>query len=192
MKNFMYIILSIVLAGMLSSCGYNTMVEKQETVTSQWANVENNYQRRADLIPNLVATVKGYAQHEQETFTQVTQARANATQMKVDPNDLTEENIQKYQQAQGELSSAIGRLLLIQENYPELKANQNFLTLQDQLEGTENRISVERNKFNQVAQAYNAYIRKFPQVIYAGLFGFKKKGYFEAAAGAETAPKVEF
>lgn len=192
MKNFMYIILSIVLAGMLSSCGYNTMVEKQETVTSQWANVENNYQRRADLIPNLVATVKGYAQHEQETFTQVTQARANATQMKVDPNDLTEENIQKYQQAQGELSSAIGRLLLIQENYPELKANQNFLTLQDQLEGTENRISVERNKFNQVAQDYNAYIRKFPQVIYAGLFGFKKKGYFEAAAGAETAPKVEF
>lgn len=192
MKNFTYIILSIVLAGMLSSCGYNTMVEKQETVTSQWANVENNYQRRADLIPNLVATVKGYAQHEQETFTQVTQARANATQMKVDPNDLTEENIQKYQQAQGELSSAIGRLLLIQENYPELKANQNFLTLQDQLEGTENRISVERNKFNQVAQDYNAYIRKFPQVIYAGLFGFKKKGYFEAAAGAETAPKVEF
>ena len=192
MKNFMYIILSIVLAGMLSSCGYNTMVEKQETVTSQWANVENNYQRRADLIPNLVATVKGYAQHEQETFTQVTQARANATQMKVDPNDLTEENIQKYQQAQGELSSAIGRLLLIQENYPELKANQKFLTLQDQREGTENRISVERNKFNQVAQDYNAYIRKFPQVIYAGLFGFKKKGYFEAAAGAETAPKVEF
>ena len=193
MKNLKYIfILAVIGMLTLSSCGYNTMVEKQETVTSQWANVENNYQRRADLIPNLVATVKGYAQHEQETFTQVTQARANATQMKVDPNDLTEENIQKYQQAQGELSSAIGRLLLIQENYPELKANQNFLTLQDQLEGTENRISVERNKFNQVAQDYNAYIRKFPQVIYAGLFGFKKKGYFEAAAGAETAPKVEF
>lgn len=192
MKKFTYILLTVLLGATLSSCGYNTMVEKQEAVTSQWANVENNYQRRADLIPNLVATVKGYAQHEQGTFTQVTEARAKATQMKVDPAELTEENIQKYQQAQGELSSAIGRLLLIQENYPELKANQNFLALQDQLEGTENRISVERNKFNQVAQDYNAYIRKFPQVIYAGMFGFKKKGYFEAAQGAETAPKVEF
>lgn len=193
MKNFKYMLLVAVLGVMtLSSCGYNSMVEKQEAVTSQWGNVQNAYQRRADLIPNLVATVKGYAQHEQETFTKVVEARAKATQMTVNPEDLTEENIQKYQAMQGELSQALGRLLLIQENYPELKANQNFLALQDELSGTENRISVERNKFNNLAQDYNAYIRKFPQVIYSGLFGFKKKGYFEAAQEAQTAPKVEF
>ncbi len=193
MKNFKYILLvAVVGVFTLSSCGYNTMVEKQEAVTSQWGNVQNAYQRRADLIPNLVATVKGYAQHEQETFTQVTEARAKATQMTVNPEDLTEENIQQYQQAQGQLSQALGRLLLIQENYPELKANQNFLALQDELAGTENRISVERNKFNDIAKDYNAYIRKFPQVIYAGLFKFKPKGYFEAAPEAQTAPKVEF
>lgn len=193
MKNFKYMLLVAVLGVMtLSSCGYNTMVEKQESVTAQWGNVQNAYQRRADLIPNLVATVKGYAQHEQETFTKVVEARAKATQMTVNPEDLTEENIQKYQEAQGQLSQALGRLLLIQENYPELKANQNFLALQDELSGTENRISVERNKFNNSAQDYNAYIRKFPQVIYSGLFGFKKKGYFEAAQEAQNAPKVEF
>ncbi len=192
MKGVKYILLLAVAGLTLSSCGYNSMVNKQEAVNSQWANVQNAYQRRADLIPNLVATVKGYATHEQETFTQVTEARAKATQMTVDPANLTEENIQQYQQAQGELSSAIGRLLLIQENYPELKANQNFLALQDELAGTENRISVERNRFNETAQDYNRYIREFPRVIYAGWFGFKPKGYFQAAAGAETAPKVEF
>lgn len=193
MKNFKYMLLvAVVGVFTLSSCGYNTMVSKQESVSSQWANVETAYQRRADLIPNLVATVKGYATHEQETFTRVTEARAKATQTTVDPENLTEENIQKYQQAQGELGSAIGRLLLIQENYPELKANQNFLALQDQLEGTENRISVERNKFNQVAQDYNQYIRQFPRVIYAGWFGFKPKAYFQSAPGSETAPQVQF
>ncbi len=192
MKGVKYILLLAVAGLTLSSCGYNSMVDKQEAVNSQWANVQNAYQRRADLIPNLVATVKGYATHEQETFTQVTEARAKATQMTVDPSNLTEETIQQYQQAQGELSSAIGRLLLIQENYPELKANQNFLALQDELAGTENRISVERNRFNETAQDYNRYIREFPRVIYAGWFGFKPKGYFQAAAGAETAPKVEF
>ena len=178
MKNLKYILLVAFIGMMtLSSCGYNTMVNKQEAVTSQWGNVQNAYQHRADLIPNLVATVKGYAQHEQETFTKVTEARAKATQMNasVNPEDLTEENLQKYQNAQAELSNAIGRLLLIQENYPELKANQNFLALQDEISGTENRINVERNKFNTFAQDYNAYIRRFPQVIYAGLFGFKKK-----------------
>ncbi len=192
MKNFKTILLVCVLGLFFSSCGYNTMVEKQETVTSQWANVENSYQRRADLIPNLVNTVKGYAKHEQETFTQVTEARAKATQTRVDPDNLTEDKIAEFQKAQGQLSTALGRLLLIQENYPELKANENFLALQDQLEGTENRISVERNKYNKVAQDYNAYIRKFPQIIYSGLFGFKKKGYFEALPGSENAPKVDF
>ena len=171
---------------------YNKLVSAEEAVSSQWGNVENQYQRRADLIPNLVNTVKGYAQHEQETFIQVTEARARATQMTIDPENLTEEAIQQYQQAQGQLSSAIGRLLLIQENYPELKANQNFLALQDELAGTENRISVERNKFNQIVQDFNSYIRQFPRLIYAGWFGFKPKGYFQSAPGAETAPQVQF
>ncbi|OPZ31075.1 MAG: LemA family protein [Bacteroidetes bacterium ADurb.BinA174] len=192
MKNLKYVLLAVVAVFILSSCGYNTMVSKQEGVNSQWANVENAYQRRADLIPNLVNTVKGYAQHEQETFIQVTEARARATQMTIDPENLTEEAIQQYQQAQGQLSSAIGRLLLIQENYPELKANQNFLALQDELAGTENRISVERNKFNQIVQDFNSYIRQFPRLIYAGWFGFKPKGYFQSAPGAETAPQVQF
>ncbi len=192
MKTFKFILLVAIAGFTLSSCGYNTMVEKQETVTSQWGNVQNAYQRRADLIPNLVATVKGYAEHEQETFTQVTEARARATQMNVNAEELTEESIQQYQQAQNQVSQALGRLLLIQENYPELKANQNFLALQDELAGTENRISVERNKFNQVAQDYNAYIRKFPQVIYAGWFKFKPKGYFEATPESQTAPQVQF
>jgi LemA protein len=194
MKNFSYLLIVLILGVFsLSSCqGYNKMVEKQEAVTAQWGNVENAYQRRADLIPNLVATVKGYAEHEQETFRQVTEARAKATQINVNPEQLTEESLQQYQQAQDQLSQALGRLLLIQENYPELKANQNFLALQDELAGTENRISVERNKFNQVVQDYNAYIRKFPQVIYASWFKFTPKGYFKSAPGSETAPKVEF
>jgi LemA protein len=193
MKKFSYLLFIILGVAMLSSCqGYNRMVEKQESVSQQWSNVENAYQRRSDLIPNLVATVKGYAEHEQETFTQVTEARSKATLMTVDPANLTPEAIQKYQDAQGELSQALGRLLLIQENYPELKANQNFMALQDELAGTENRISVERNKFNEKVQDYNAYIRKFPQVIYAGWFKFESKGYFQAAPGSENAPKVEF
>lgn len=193
MKNFKYILLLIITASLtLTSCGYNTMVNKQEAVNSQWANVENAYQRRADLIPNLVSTVKGYASHEQETLTQVVEARAKATQTTVDVSSLSEQSIKEFQDRQGELSTALGRLMMIQENYPELKANQNFLALQDELSGTENRISVERNKFNQVAQDFNTYIKQFPRVIYAGWFGFKSKGYFQSAPGSETAPKVEF
>ena len=187
-----YILIAILGVFTLSSCGYNSMVNKQEAVSAQWAQVENSYQRRADLIPNLVSTVKGYASHEQETFTAVTEARSKATQVTVNPEDLTEESIQQFQEAQGQLSSALGKLLMIRENYPELKANQNFLALQDELAGTENRIAVERNRFNEFARDYNQYIRRFPHVIYAGWFGFKKKGYFEADAGAQSAPVVEF
>lgn len=193
MKKLVYILLIVAGALSLSSCnGYNNMVEKQEAVTSQWGNVQNAYQRRADLIPNLVNTVKGYAEHEQETFTQVTEARSRATQTNVNPENLTAESLQEYQQAQNQLSQALGRLLLIQENYPELKANQNFLALQDELAGTENRISVERNRFNQITQDYNSYIRKFPQVIYAKWFNFETKAYFEALPEAQTAPQVQF
>ena len=186
------IIIAILGVFTLSSCGYNSMVNKEEAVTSQWAQVQNSYQRRADLIPNLVSTVKGYASHEQETFTAVVEARSKATQMTVNPEDLTEESIQQFQEAQGQLSSALGKLLMIRENYPELKANQNFLALQDELAGTENRIAVERNRFNETAREYNQYIRRFPHVIYAGWFGFKAKGYFEADAGSQTAPVVNF
>lgn len=193
MKKLVYALLIVAGALSLSSCnGYNNMVEKQEAVTSQWGNVQNAYQRRADLIPNLVNTVKGYAEHEQETFTQVTEARSRATQTNVNPENLTAESLQEYQQAQNQLSQALGRLLLIQENYPELKANQNFLALQDELAGTENRISVERNRFNQITQDYNSYIRKFPQVIYAKWFNFETKAYFEALPEAQTAPQVQF
>ncbi len=193
MKKISYLLLIVLGAITLSSCsGYNRMVEKQEAVTSQLGNVQNAYQRRADLIPNLVNTVKGYAEHEQETFTQVTEARAKATQTNINPENITTESLQEYQQAQNQLSQALGRLLLIQENYPELKANQNFLALQDELAGTENRISVERNRFNQIAQDYNSYIRKFPQVIYAKWFKFETKAYFEATPEAQTAPEVQF
>ena len=193
MKKLKYIILiAIVGVFTLSSCGYNSMVNKQESVTAQWAQVQNAYQRRADLIPNLVSTVKGYASHEQETFTAVIEARSRATQVNINSEDLTEEGIQQYQKAQEQVSSSLSRLLVTVESYPELKANQNFLTLQDQLEGTENRISVERNRFNETAKDYNQYIRQFPRVIYAGMFGFKKKGYFEADAGAQSVPTVEF
>ncbi len=193
MKKLSLLLVIIIGAITLSSCsGYNRMVEKQEATTAQWGNVQNAYQRRADLIPNLVNTVKGYAAHEQETFTQVTEARARATQTNVNPENLTAESLQEYQQAQNQLSQALGRLLLIQENYPELKANQNFLALQDELAGTENRISVERNRFNQIAQDYNSYIRKFPQVIYAKWFNFETKAYFEALPEAQTAPQVQF
>ena len=171
---------------------YNSMVVSAESVQASWSQVENVYQRRADLIPNLVATVKGYAAHESETLESVVAARAKATQVTVDPENLTPEALEQFNAAQGELSSALGRLLLIQENYPELKANQNFLELQAQLEGTENRIATERMKYNEAAKAFNTSIRRFPDNIVASIFGFEKKGYFEAQAGAETAPKVEF
>lgn len=171
---------------------YNQMVVSDEFVQASWSQVENVYQRRADLIPNLVATVKGYAAHESETLEGVVAARAKATQVTVDPADLTPEALEKFNQAQGELSAALGRLLLIQENYPDLKANQNFMELQAQLEGTENRIATERMKYNEAAKAFNTGIRRFPDNIVASIFGFERKGYFEAQAGAETAPKVEF
>ncbi|GHU68173.1 hypothetical protein FACS189413_04440 [Bacteroidia bacterium] len=168
------------------------MVSKQEAVASQWGQVENVYQRRADLIPNLVNTVKGYASHEAQTLQSVTEARSKATQITVDPNNLTSEKLKEFQDAQGAVGSALGRLIAISENYPELKADQNFRDLQAQLEGTENRIAVERNKFNTTVQDYNTYIRQFPRLIYAGWFGFEKKAYFEAKEGADEAPKVEF
>lgn len=171
---------------------YNQMVVSDEYVQAAWSQVENVYQRRADLIPNLVSTVKGYAAHESQTLENVVSARAKATQVTVDPSALTPEALSQFNAAQGELSSALGRLLLIQENYPELKANQNFLELQAQLEGTENRIATERMKFNEAAKAFNTGIRRFPDNIIASMFGFEKKAYFEAQAGAETAPKVEF
>ncbi len=171
---------------------YNGMVEQEESVNTAWSQVENVYQRRADLIPNLVNTVKGYAAHEKETLQNVVDARAKATQMTVNVDDLSEENIKKYQAAQGELQQAIGRLLMVTENYPDLKANETFNKLQDEISGTENRITVERMKFNEAAKAYNTNIRKFPTNIFAGIFGFEKKGYFEAQDGAEKAPEVKF
>ena len=187
------IILIFLIVGFFWGKGiYNKMVVADEYVQASWAQVENTYQRRADLIPNLVATVKGYAEHESETLESVVAARAKATQVTVDPADLTPEALSQFNAAQGELSTALGRLLLIQENYPDLKSNQNFLELQAQLEGTENRIATERMKFNEAAQAFNTGIRKFPDNIIASMFGFEKKAYFEAQAGAETAPKVEF
>lgn len=192
MKKMRFVLLAAVVAFLFSSCGYNKMVEMDEQVTSQWAQVENVYQRRADLIPNLVNTVKGYAAHERETLEGVIEARSKATSVNIDPKNLTPESIQQFNQAQDGLSSALSRLMVVVERYPDLKANQNFMDLQAQLEGTENRITVERQKFNQTTQTYNAYIRKFPQVIYAGWFGFDKKTYFEAQQGAEKAPEVQF
>lgn len=171
---------------------YNGMVKKQEAVESQWAQVENVYQRRADLIPNLVATVKGYAAHEQGTLTAVIEARAKATSITVDPSNITPEQLAEFQEAQDQLSGALSRLLVSIERYPDLKANENFLALQSQLEGTENRITVERQKFNDRAREYNQSIRMFPRNIIAGMFGFEKIGYFKAAAGSDVAPKVEF
>ncbi|MBN1158567.1 MAG: LemA family protein [Bacteroidales bacterium] len=172
--------------------GYNNLVTLREEVNREWANVENVYQRRADLIPNLVNTVRGYAEHEQETFTRVTEARSRATSMSIDASDMTSADLQQFQEAQGEVSSALSRLLAIVENYPELKANQNFLELQAQLEGTENRIAVERRNFNETATLYNSEIKKIPTVFFAGLLGFKERPYFEAEPAASEAPEVEF
>ena len=182
----------VVLAMSLTSCSYNSMVEADENVKAQWAKVENQYQRRADLIPNLVNTVKGYAEHEAGTLEAVVEARAKATQVTIDAENLTEENIKAYQEAQGELSQALGRLLAVTENYPDLKANENFRDLQVQLEGTENRIATERGHYSEMVAGYNAMIRKFPAVITAKIFGFEAKPQFAAETGAEKAPVVEF
>lgn len=171
---------------------YNGLVSSQESVKTAWAQVENVYQRRADLIPNLVETVKGYAKHEQETLEGVIEARANATKVTIDPTNMTPEDLQKYQAAQGDVTNALSRLIAVSENYPDLKANQNFLELQNQLEGTENRITVERNKFNEVAREYNTKRRTFPTNIIAGIFNFGEKPYFQAQEGADKAPKVDF
>jgi LemA protein len=172
--------------------GYNSMVIKGESVDAQWSNVETSYQRRADLIPNLVNTVKGYAEFESKTLTAVIEARAKATSVQIDPANMTPEKMKQFQDAQAGLSGAIGRLLVVAEQYPNLKANQNFLDLQAQLEGTENRISTERRKFNELAKDYNAFIRLFPKNLWAGLFNFDKKAYFEAAEGSDKAPEVKF
>lgn len=171
---------------------YNGLVTMDENVNNQWANVETQYQRRADLIPNLVNTVKGYATHEQETLEGVMEARSKATQITVDPSNLTPEALQQYQQAQGEISQALGRLIAVSENYPDLKANQNFLELQAQLEGTENRINVARKNFNDAAQQFNTAVRRFPRNIVASLTGFSQRAYFQAADGADQAPQVQF
>ena len=172
--------------------GYNGLVGMDEEVQNKWANVETQYQRRADLIPNLVNTVKGYAAHEKQTLAEVVEARSRATQVKIDAANATPGQMEKYMKAQGEVSQALGRLLMVAENYPDLKANENFLELQSQLEGTENRINVARKDFNDAAKKYNASIRRFPRSIIAGVFGFEKKNYFEAEAGAEKAPAVKF
>lgn len=174
--------------------GYNSMVEKEEAVSGAWSQVENVYQRRSDLIPNIVASVKGEANFEKSTLTDVINARASATrpEIKVDPSKITPESVANFQQAQDGLSSALGRLLVTVEKYPELKANKAFSDLRVELEGTENRIAVERKRFNEIVQDYNAFIRKFPRNIVASMFDFEKKGYFEATKGAEKAPEVKF
>ena len=171
---------------------YNRMVVAQEAVSTEWSNVESQYQRRADLIPNLVSTVKGYAAHESQTFEAVVSARAKATQTTVDMSNFSRDDFEKYQEVQGELNSALGRLMMITENYPDLKANQNFRDLQEQLEGTENRIQVARQSYNNTARAYNTLIRRFPNNIFSGMFGFDIVTYFRADANAEQAPQVSF
>jgi len=191
-KGTIGIIAAVVVIAMWAASAYNSMVSEQEKATTALANVQSAYQRRADLIPNLVEVVKGYAEHEKGTFEAVVNARAKATQITLDPTNLTPEKLQEYQQAQGELGAALGRLIAVQENYPDLKANENFKDLQVQLEGTENRINEARNTFNKVVQDYNIVIRKFPKNILAGLFGFDKMTKFEAEAGAEKAPQVKF
>lgn len=182
----------IAVIALWSISAYNGMVGMDEGVQGKWADVETQYQRRSDLIPNLVNTVKGYAAHEKETLAAVVQARSEATSVKIDPTNITAEQMAQYQQAQNGVSSALGKLLVVVEKYPDLKANQNFLELQAQLEGTENRITVARRNFNEAAKEYNTAIRRFPKNILAGMFGFEKKAYFEAEQGAEKAPQVEF
>ena len=186
------LLIFLVAAITLNSCGYNSMVHKDEAIARAWSDVETQYQRRSDLIPNLVSTVKGYADFEQETLTGVIEARSRATSIQVDPENLNPEDIQRFQEAQSQLSGALSRLLVTVERYPDLKASQQFSQLQAQLEGTENRIAVARNNFNETVGDYNSYIRTFPRNIIAGIFGFDTKGYFESESGAETAPEVNF
>lgn len=187
------ILAAIVALFTLPSCStYNSMVEGEEAVKSAWSNVETQYQRRADLIPNLVSTVKGYASHEESTLTAVVDARAKATSINLTTEDLSEQSLAEYQQAQSAVTSALGRLIAVSENYPDLKANQNFLELQAQLEGTENRITVARKAFNDATQAYNTSVRRFPANLIAMMFGFDQKPYFAAEQGTASAPKVEF
>ncbi|MBN9298960.1 MAG: LemA family protein [Filimonas sp.] len=193
-KNLALIVIAalVLILGGCGCGGYNNMIKLDESVKSQWGKVQSEYQRRADLIPNLVSTVKGEANFEQTTLQNVIAARASATQVKIDPTNLTPEKIQEFQQAQGQLSQALGRLLMVTENYPTLRANDAFRGLQTQLEGTENRIKVARNDFNTSVQEYNSVIRRFPNTLFAGAFGFKPKGYFQAEAGSEKAPEVKF
>lgn len=196
MKKSTIIIIGVVLVIFFVISGaigrYNGLVTLEEGVDAAWSQVENVYQRRADLVPNLVATVKGVAEFERETFTAVTEARSKVSSINMEGITDNPEMLQQFQAAQGQLSSALSRLMVVVERYPDLKANQNFLDLQTQLEGTENRIAVERNRFNQSAQVYNTQIRRFPGSIYANLFGFDRKAYFEAESGAEQAPQVQF
>jgi LemA protein len=192
MKKGIIVIVILVLLGMFGCNKYNGLVKQDENVKNRWGAVQSQYQRRADLIPNLVSTVKGAANFEQTTLTQVIEARAKATQITVNPDDLSPEKIQQFQQAQGQLSTALGRLLAVAESYPQLKANQNFLDLQAQLEGTENRITVARNDFNDAVNSYNSSVRTFPNNLIAGIAGFQQKGYFQAQPGSESAPKVQF
>ena len=192
MKSFIRLLGIVFIAGSLSSCGYNSMVEKREAVSKEWANVESAYQRRADLIPNIVSTVKGEANFEQETLTKVIEARAKATSIQLDPSKLTDADIKRFEAAQNELKGSLSRLMVTVERYPDLKATEAFRELQAQLEGTENRINTERNRFNEAVNDYNAYIAKFPAVLTAKMFGFTSKGYFEADKGSEKAPAVKF
>ena len=191
-KGTMIIIAIIVLAGLWAMGAYNGMVAVQEDATNAYANVQSAYQRRADLIPNLVETVKGYAEHEENTFKEVVEARAKATQMTIDPSNCTPEQMQAFQKAQGELGAALGKLIAVSENYPELKANENFMDLQKQLEGTENRINEARNKFNDAVTVYNREIRPFPKNLFAGIFGFRTMEKFAADEAAQKAPSVKF
>lgn len=191
-KGLIITVVVIVLVALWGILSYNGLVGMDENVSNKWANVETQYQRRSDLIPNLVNTVKGYAKHESQTLEAVMAARSQATQVKIDPSNCTPQQLAAYQKAQGDVTTALGKLLAITENYPDLKANQNFLELQSQLEGTENRINVARKDFNDSAKEYNTSLRRFPRNIIASMFGFEKRNYFEAEAGAEKAPKVEF
>jgi LemA protein len=192
MKKILMMLSFLVGSLTLSSCGYNNMVTLDEEVSGQWANVEAAYQRRADLIPNLVNTVKGYADFEKSTLMAVTEARSKATSMQIDPSKLDEKTLAQFEQNQNALKGALSRLLVVMEKYPDLKANQNFLELQSQLEGTENRINVERRRFNELVQTYNGTLRRFPNNLTAGMFGFKPRAYFKSESGSEKAPQVQF
>lgn len=192
MKQFFYLIAIVVALCLITSCSYNSLVNKQEDVNAKWSEVENQYQRRADLIPNLVATVKGYATHEETTLNAVIEARAKATSITIDPTNMTEQNLKQFQDVQNEISSALKSLMAVAEAYPDLKANENFLELQSQIEGSENRIAVACKNFNESAQTYNSSIRRFPTIIYAGMLGFEKIPYFIADKESQNTPKVEF